>query len=152
MRHQAGAVSIIATGAPGSRSGLTATAVCSLSDRPPTLLACVSRQASAHDPIASLGHFSVNLLASDQQDVATTFSGKAGVKGEARFLNADWTVLDTGAPVLASSLASLDCRLVDAHAFSTHSIFIAEVVAGRVRTGAEPLLYFRGDYWDLGSK
>ena len=30
MRHQAGAVTVIASGADGSRAGLTATAVCSL--------------------------------------------------------------------------------------------------------------------------
>ena len=39
MRHQAGAVTVIACGAQHARSGLTATAVASLSDRPPTVLA-----------------------------------------------------------------------------------------------------------------
>ena len=67
MRHLAGAVTVIATGAPGHRFGLTATAVCSLSDEPPTLLVCVNRPASAHDVISRNGNFSVNLLADDQE-------------------------------------------------------------------------------------
>ena len=152
MRHQAGAVAVIAVGVAGVRTGLTATAVCSLSDTPPTLLVCVNRTASAHDPIASLKAFSVNLLATDQQDVAASFSGRTGLKGEARFTDAGWTTMTSGAPVLESALASLDCELMDRHAFDTHSVFIGRVVGGRVRAEAQPLLYFRGDYWDLGAR
>lgn len=149
MRHQAGAVAVIAVGTPGARTGLTATAVCSLSDAPPTILACVNRTASAHDVIRGIGSFSVNLLAHDQQDVAARFAGRTGLKGEERFQADEWTSLVTGAPVLAKALATLDCRLSEEHSFSTHSIFIGRVVEGTVRASAKPLLYFRGDYWDL---
>ena len=152
MRHQAGAVTVIAVGQPGARTGLTATAVCSLSDDPPTILACVRRTASAHDVIHRLGVFSVNLLASDQQDVAEVFSGSLGVSGEGRFMGDKWTTLVTGAPVLRNALASLDCRLEEQHGFATHSIFIGSVLDGCVRNEAEPLLYFRGDYWDFGGR
>ena len=48
MRHQAGAVTIIAVGRRGNRTGLTATAMCSLSDQPPSVLICVNKNASAH--------------------------------------------------------------------------------------------------------
>ncbi len=152
MRHQAGAVTVIAVGAAGARNGLTATAVCSLSDDPPTILACVRQTASAHDVIHRLGAFSVNLLASDQQTVAETFSGSLGISGEDRFAGDNWTTLISGAPILRGALASLDCRLEEQHSFATHSIFIGSVLGGSVRTEAEPLLYFRGDYWDLGSR
>lgn len=150
MRHQAGAVAVIAVGEPGARNGLTATAVCSLSDDPPTVLACIRRTARTHDAINRLGVFSVNLLAADQQDMAELFSGTRGVSGEDKFEGADWTTLATGAPILRRSLASLDCRLEEQHGFATHSIFIGSVQDGTVRAEAEPLLYFRGDYWDLG--
>lgn len=152
MRHQAGAVTVIAVGPPGARTGLTATAVCSLSDDPPTILACIRRTASAHDVIHQLGVFSVNLLAADQQDVAERFSGALGLRGEDRFTDDDWTTLVTGSPVLRGALASLDCRLEEQHGFATHSIFIGSVLDGCVRAEAEPLLYFRGDYWDIGSR
>jgi flavin reductase (DIM6/NTAB) family NADH-FMN oxidoreductase RutF len=149
MRHQAGAVTVIASGADGSRAGLTATAVCSLSDNPPTILVCVQRRSGAHDLIAKAGCFSGNLLSREQEDVAERFAGRRGLKGEARFAGLDWGTLETGAPVLAGALASLDCELIDRHQFTTHSIFIGRVVAGVFRADAQPLLYFRGDYWDL---
>ena len=151
MRHQAGAVTVIAVGDPGTRRGLTATAVCSLSDEPPTILACVRRTASAHDEIGRIGAFSVNLLASDQQDVAALFSGRTGVSGEDRF-QGEWVKMVTGAPVLSNALASLDCSVSEQHSFATHTIFIGSVRDGRVRAEAQPLLYFRGDYWDLGTR
>ena len=152
MRHQAGAVAVIAVGPVGHRTGLTATAVCSLSDAPPKLLICVNRNASAHDPIASTGCFSVNLLAEDQQEIAARFSGRTGAKGEQRFDGAPWATAVTGAPVLTTALASLDCRVDEQIAASTHTIYIGMVIAGRFRGDVAPLLYFRGDYWHLRNR
>lgn len=152
MRHQAGAVAVIASGATGARAGLTATAVSSLSDTPPTILCCIQHRSGAHDVIASLKCFSVNLLASDQQEIAERFAGKHGLAGETRFVGLDWRTLATGAPILAGALASLDCRLLEQHRFTTHTIFIGRVVSGEFRAEAQPLLYFRNDYWDLGQR
>lgn len=152
MRHQAGAVTVIATGDVGARAGLTATAVSSLSDDPPTILCCVGRKTGAHDVIERAGVFSVNLLASDQQSVAERFAGRHGVSGEDRFTGLNWRKLATGAPVLSDALASLDCTLLEQHGFTTHSIFIGRVLNGSFRTDIGPLLYFRGDYWDVEQK
>ncbi len=151
MRHQAGAVTIIAVGKAGSRTGLTATAMCSLTDSPPTVLVCVNKSASAHAPIKAMGAFSVNVLGQDQQDLAKRFSTKK-LEGEARFDADDWEVLVTGAPVLKGTIASLDCQLVGEHEVETHSIFIGRVKDGRFHETMQPLLYFRGDFWDLKSK
>jgi flavin reductase (DIM6/NTAB) family NADH-FMN oxidoreductase RutF len=148
MRHQAGAVTIIAVGRRGNRTGLTATAMCSLSDQPPSVLICVNKNASAHSPIRDLKCFSVNLLAHEQHELAKRFSTKK-VEGEARFDEHDWETLATGAPVLKGTIASLDCELIGEHVVETHSIFIGRVREGRFAEGAEPLLYFRGDFWDL---
>lgn len=152
MRHQAGAVTVIAAGRAGARAGLTATAFASISDDPPTILACVHLRSATHGAIVSERAFSVNLLASDQQEVAERFAGRRQSRGEERFHGLNWHGLATGAPVLADALASLDCELVEAHAFATHSIFIGRVVEGRFRPEAEPLLYFRNDYWDLAGR
>jgi len=149
MRHQAGAVTIIAVGDAGNRTGLTATAVCSLTDTPPTLLACVNRSASAHSPIRTIKSFSVNLLATDQLRLAARFSGKEGLEGEARFEPDEWTTLKTGAPVLKNALASIDCELIEEREFDTHSIFIGRVKDGQIRELSDPLLYFRGAFWHL---
>lgn len=149
MRHQAGAVAVITVGDPGTRTGLTATAVCSVSDDPPKLLICVNRTASAHDPIGQRGAFCVNLLSRDQQEIADVFSGRTGLKGEARFATGLWSTLETGAPALQNALATLDCKVEEQVDAATHTIFIGRVMDGRFQDDAAPLLYFRGDYWDV---
>ena len=55
-------VTIVTTSIGEQRNGLTATAVCSLSAEPPMLLACVNREAGAHDPTLQSRVFCVNLL------------------------------------------------------------------------------------------
>lgn len=149
MRQLAGAVTVITAGRFGERRGLTATAICSLSDRPPTVLACVNRNASAHDLIVSERAFVVNVLAEDQRDVAMRFAGQSGLKGEARFEAANWSALRTGAPVLEGALAALDCELIEHKAVATHTIFIARVVSGCAKDSADPLIYLRGAYRSL---
>lgn len=79
MRHQAGGVALIATGRHGGRTGLAATAVCSLTDAPPTLLVCVNQTASAHDIIEDTGFFSVNLLCPSHKELVGVFSGQTGL-------------------------------------------------------------------------
>ena len=148
MRHQAGAVTIIAVGRAGHRTGLTATAMCSLSDTPPTILICVNKNASAHGPIKAAQCFSVNVLAKDQVELAKRFSSKK-LEGEARFDKDAWITMRTGAPLLRGAIANLDCELADEHAFETHSIFIGRIKDGQFNDKAEPLLYFRGDFWDV---
>ena len=146
MRQQAGAVALIATGRPGARTGMAATAVCSLTDTPPALLVCVNQTASAHDIIADTGAFSVNLLSPAQKDLVGVFSGRTGLKGEDRFDDALWQTLVTGAPILKEALASFDCEVVDAKTVSTHTIYIGEVRGGSAQEDLDPLVYFRGGF------
>jgi flavin reductase (DIM6/NTAB) family NADH-FMN oxidoreductase RutF len=149
MRNVAGQVSIVATGAPGHRKGLTASAVCSLTDLPPTVIVCVNRAAGAHDLIIENGIFSVNALAVGQEAIAHVFSGVAGTSGEQRFANGDWSVGVTGAPILPSAVCRLECRLTEYSAASSHTIFFGQVIAGSASTEANPLLYLRGSYVGL---
>jgi flavin reductase (DIM6/NTAB) family NADH-FMN oxidoreductase RutF len=81
MRQLPGAVCVIATEYGGGRIGFVTTAVCSVSADPPTLLVCVNKNTSAHDPIVKAGRFSVNLLATQHVTVSETFSGQARRQG-----------------------------------------------------------------------
>jgi len=152
MRHQAGAVTIVAAGGAPFRAGLTATAVASLSDNPPTILACIGCKTGTHAAISKCNTFSINVLSSDQQKIAERFAGKLDVSGENRFENRHWSTLSTGVPVLQGALAILECELLEQHGFDTHSIFVGRVLSGRFAPELKPLLYFRGDYWDLAGK
>jgi flavin reductase (DIM6/NTAB) family NADH-FMN oxidoreductase RutF len=146
MRHLAGGVAIIATEHDGRRAGLAATAVCSVSADPPTLLICINRGTSAHEPIRASGRFSVNLLAIGQDDLARRFSGEMKISGEERFAVGQWETLVTGAPLLENALVGFDCQVTEVVSMSTHSVFFGVVVGIASRSAAKPLIYANGTY------
>jgi flavin reductase (DIM6/NTAB) family NADH-FMN oxidoreductase RutF len=152
MRQLAAGVTLITSAHGGRRSGLTATAVCSVSAEPPQLLACINQRAETYVTVQRSGAFAVNLLASDQQRLAEIFAGGGGIYGDQRFDQAHWTTLATGAPVLGTCVASFDCRLVQCVPASTHTIFIGQVEAVRLEPDLEPLVYVEGDYGLVGPR
>jgi flavin reductase (DIM6/NTAB) family NADH-FMN oxidoreductase RutF len=150
MRHLAGGVSVITAGIGEDRTGLTATSPTSFSADPPTVLACVNRDASAIPVIISYRHFSVNVLGEAQQHIAENFTGRGGLRGPHRYRGAEWSTLETSAPILDDALVSFDCELDEAIERHSHVILIGRVVAVRVGAGDRALVYWRGAYENIG--
>jgi len=146
MRHPASSIAIVAAGKLGGRAGITATAICSLSDTPPSVLACVNNNAFALQVIRDHGAFSVNFLHSMQEDVARDFAGMTGKRGEERFDDTLWKYGATGAPILCDKLAQFDCQLETEHAFGSHIILIGRVIACAFNDEKAPLVYSRGQF------
>lgn len=144
MRLVPAAVAVITAIHDGMRNGLTATAIASVTAEPPRLLILVNRRASAERLIAGSGRFAVNFLTPEQKDIAQRFS-QPKLDEAARFGGAAWGTLESGSPVLAGALAALDCVVVHRDTFSTHTMFIGEVVATATGSGA-PLVYHTGRY------
>lgn len=144
MRLHPAAVTVIATGRAPARTGMTATAVMSLSAQPASIVCAINRSAYSLAQILEHQSFCVNTLADDQVQLARTFAGQTDVQGEDRFAQDDWGVLETGAPVLRSAVISLDCRLMQAVDAATHTLLIGQVVAGRHLPQASALIYVDG--------
>jgi flavin reductase (DIM6/NTAB) family NADH-FMN oxidoreductase RutF len=151
MRRLAGGVTIVATAYQCRKAGLTATAVCSVSAEPPSLLASVNRRAVAHDLIRQSRIFSINILGRADADLAKRFGGQAAPDQADRFAAGAWGVASTGAPILLSSIASFECELLHAFEMSTHTIFVGCVVATHESGSPEPLLYADGNYARLAT-
>ena len=150
MRHCAGAVALVSVGREiGQRTGLTVTAVCSVSDDPPSLLVCVNRNASAHPRIREEGGFVVNFLGEKHGALALTFSGQDGTAGDARFGFGDWIARSVGAPVLADAVVAFDCELANEFETKTHSIFIGIVRDVFMRAESGSLVYAHGGFHGL---
>lgn len=145
MRHVAATVYAVTTGTPGDRHGILATAVSSLSFEPPSLLVCVNRSASLHEPLALAEVFGVNVLGLGNRDVAEQFM--LG-RGEDRFAVGTWEQ-HHDVPVLANAQSSFVCRRMHCHEFGTHSIFIGELLAASHRASAAPLTYYDRHYIDI---
>ena len=147
MRHVAATVYAVTTGHVGERHGILATAVSSLSFEPPSLLVCVNRAASLHEPLACADTFCVNVLGLGSRDIAEVFE-KA--RGEDRFAIGDWRE-EHGVPVLASAQSWFICRTAHRHEFGTHTIFIGQLIDAHHREDAAPLTYYDRHYIDISA-
>ncbi|MCQ4159889.1 flavin reductase [Roseomonas sp. GC11] len=149
MSRLGAAVSIVTTDGPAGCHGLTASAVSSVTDAPPTLLACVNRAAGAHDVLRANGVLCVNVLAGRHEALSARF-GRRGLTVEERFGDAGWHRLATGAPVLADAAVALDCRIARVVGVGTHSVLFCEVVEIALAPEIGGLIYFNRAYHHLG--
>ncbi len=143
MANLSAGVTVITTDGPAGRAGLTVSAVCSVTDAPPTLLVCVNRRSGNHRAFLENGTVCVNVLASGQEEIARVFAGGTDRVGTDRFLAAAWDEALTGAPVLAGAAAALVGRVVDIVERGSHSVLFVEADRILADESAGGLTYFQ---------
>lgn len=144
MSRLGAAVNIITTDGPAGRAGFTASAVCSVTDEPPTLLVCLNRSASVYQTFKGNGVLCVNVLGAGHQDISNLFGGKTPM--DERFAAGQWSVGPSGSPLLEDASVSFDCRLSQITEVGTHDILICEVMSITVSEAARSLIYFNRQY------
>jgi len=151
MSRLGASVNIITTGGPAGRGGFTASAVCSVTDEPPTLLVCMNRNATAAAALRANGTICVNVVTAAQKDAALVFAGVTKCSMEERFEAGTWSTLETGAPVLQGAVVDFDCTVTEIIEKGTHLVVFAEVQG--IQTGNledHGLIYFARDYHPVG--
>ncbi|GAA4217526.1 flavin reductase [Sagittula marina] len=147
MSRLGASVTVLTTDGSAGQHGMTASAVCSVTDTPPTLLVCVNRANRSHDLFLQNGVLCVNVLAGHHRDLSGVF---ANSKAPDRFEQAGWTTHVTGAPVLDDATVSFDCTIVDRTEIGTHSVFFCEVQEIALAQGApESLVWCNRTFHDL---
>ena len=146
MRQLTGGVSVITAGKGRDISGMTVTSVSSLSIEPASLIVSLNRESSSWPLVKRYGFFGVNILTSDQIDIAERFTGKGGLKGADRFAGAQWTTRASGVPLLAEALAAIDCEVEDVVERHSHAIVIGRVLDVAVSARTAALAYWQGRY------
>ena len=125
--------------------GMTASAFCSVSLRPPLVLVCVDHLAEMYLHLTELTNFGVSILKQEQEALSEFFADPERNPEAAYRLGIEYHRMQSGTPVLRNCLANLDCSIVAAHLAGDHTIFVGGVKEALVFDG-EPLLYFRGRY------
>ena len=151
LRHFPAGVTIVTLKAGDQIHGLTVSAFASVSPEPPLIMVIIDQRHSAYELLESEGAvFAVNILHEDQMDLSNRF---AWLKDEDRFDAGDWETAVTGAPILKSALAWLDCTIYATYPAGTHTIYIGEVQASGVpRPDQPPLIYWNRGYRHLQLK
>ncbi|HEV7370956.1 flavin reductase family protein [Arenibaculum sp.] len=137
----------VATARPaqGAPVGITINSFASVSLDPPLVLWSIARTATRFAAFRDAGHFAVNVLREEQRELSVRFSGPAddcwdGIAVER------WT---TGAPVIAGSLAVIECATESVYEGGDHLILVGRVLRLASDRGGRPLVYFAGRYAGL---
>ena len=147
MRNIASSVAVITTNQFEKPHGMTATAICSVSADPATILIVVNRSTRSHPIISATKAFTINILADHQHAIGSRFASKHddpfdGIKYQTGL---------NGSPIIDGVAAHIECVTVSEIEAETHTIFLGRVVGGDV-SKAPPLLYHGGAYKSLSPR
>jgi flavin reductase (DIM6/NTAB) family NADH-FMN oxidoreductase RutF len=124
--------------------GLAVGSFASISLHPPLVGFFAGKSSSSWPRIREAGHFGVNILGSDQEDVCRVFASRATDK----FLGLGWKPMASGAPLLRDVLGWIDCEIVEIVEVGDHELCVGRVTELGVDVEHEhgPLVFYRGGY------
>lgn len=141
-RWASGVTIITATSPEGERRGMTASAFLSVSLEPPLILVSVDHKATMSQALKDADRFGVSVLSAAQRDLSNHFARRGGD------LDVPWVDFE-GLPLIGGAIAQLVCRKEREVEAGDHTLFFGEIEYSRY-TDDDPLLYFRGQYHELG--
>ena len=115
----------------GRIAAATVTWVTQLSFEPPLIVVCVKADSKAHAVIEASGTFALNILSKQQPQAAFAFFKPVEAEGDT--LGGErFRAGTTGAPILESVPAHVECKVVEVVKKGDHSAVIGQVVAAGV--------------------
>lgn len=124
--------------------GTTVSALSTVSREPLLLAACLRSSSEFAALAVQAGRYTVNVLGSDQADLARYFSDGSRPSGAAQFAPWSWTTDPYAqAPLLEGALAHYTCRLAGQAATGDHNVLVGLVTHATVGTG-DPLISYAG--------
>ncbi len=149
MARLGAAVNVITTDGRAGRAGFTATAVCSLSANPPSILVCMNRGSAQNPVFRENAVLCVNILAEDQRSLSERFAGVTRESTADRFAAAQWERAQTGSPMLIGAVANVDARISQVVETATHDVMICVVTQTMVNDKEAALVYCGRAYHGL---
>lgn len=139
-RTLAGAVSVVTAHERGTNAvmGLTVSSFVTLSFEPPLVMFAIQHDANSYPSVVSGRAFGVSLLSASQAGIAARFADKGADKRAGTRFETGATL---GVPLIADSLAQIECLTSQIFVSGDHAIVVGLVEAARTFDG-EPLLYF----------
>jgi flavin reductase (DIM6/NTAB) family NADH-FMN oxidoreductase RutF len=140
-------VMVITTRLDNKLYGLSASWVSRSSEQPFLAKISVWKENFSRDLIKKSRIYAINYLKEGQQNLAIHFGRQSG-RDVDKFLHVSYFTDITGSPILKDCLAYLDCKVIDELDSGDHTIFLAEVLSGRILCQGEALRFRRKDYVD----
>jgi len=142
-RFATGVTVVTAMDAHGHPVGLTVSSFNSVSLSPPLVLWSLSLTSGSLTALEAASHYTVNVLAADQIDIARRFATRS--HPSERFAHAAWRPGDNGAPLIDGCTAWFECYNRSRYREGDHCIFVGEVERCG-HTDAMPLVFHAGGF------
>jgi flavin reductase (DIM6/NTAB) family NADH-FMN oxidoreductase RutF len=128
-------------------NGMTAAWVSQVSLKPLLVMVSIAPARYSHTLIKESGIFAINVLTSDQAELAKRFGFKSGRQID-KFASLDWVPASSGAPVLPQAYAYLDLKLAHTYTAGDHTLFLGEVVEAKIlHPQSQPLVFNKKDFF-----
>jgi 3-hydroxy-9,10-secoandrosta-1,3,5(10)-triene-9,17-dione monooxygenase reductase component len=143
LGHFPTGVTVVTASTDDGPVGLCVGSFTSVSLAPPLVAFCAGDSSTSYPLIEAAGHFCVNILAEEQEEIARVFADK----GDNKFAGIGWRPsVVTGAPVISDALAWIDCRIDAIHEAGDHWIVVGRVLDLEIGHEGGPLVFFRGGF------
>ena len=143
MASLSAAVNIVTTEGEAGRCGITATAVCSVTDTPPSVMVCLNVNSAMNPVFQSNGKLCINVLNHEQELMARHFAGMTGMAMEERFSLSCWQNGLLGQPLLKGALASLEGEISQVQTIGTHLVYLVAIKNIVLAEEGHGLIYFK---------
>lgn len=135
----------------GSINGQCANTVVQVTDTPLCIALGINKNNLTHEYMMASGHVVVSLLGREHFDMVRRFGYQSGRKVD-KFAALEYVRAQNGCPIPQGCIAYLEAvllpdKMVDV---GTHTLFVAQVTAGRVLSDEAPLTY--AEYRNLNKK
>jgi len=140
--YPTGVCVVTAMGADGRPAGMVVGSFTSVSLDPPLVGFFPDKKSSSWPLIEATGHFCVNVMGSDQQDVCRA----VGARGDQKFVGVEYAISEHGLPVIADAIAAIECRLYSVTEAGDHWFVMGEVLRLESTREVDPMLFHRGRY------
>ena len=122
----------------GDVNGFTASWVTQGSFNPPLIVMAVRAEGSSHQIIKDTNKFSLNILKSDQKDLAAVFFKPQKALG-GRFESVEFNYGELGLPILVDSVGGVECSVIGNVAYGDHTVFVGEVKTAYLNNDVDSL-------------
>lgn len=114
----------------------------SVSLDPPLVGFLPDKKSTSWPQIERAGHFCVNVLASDQQEICRQLAAR----GRQKFASIEFTISEHNLPVIDNAIARIECSIHSVTDAGDHWFVLGNVLSLETTREGDPMLFYRGRY------
>ncbi len=121
-------------------NGQCCNTVFQLTSKPLRISICLNKRNLTHQYVMDSGVFAVSMLGTEQTEAVRRFGYQSG-RNVDKFAGIEYLAGQNGCPILTNCLAYVEAKVLQTLDVGTHTLFIADVTAGRMVANEEALTY-----------